>query len=252
MLKSGLYFSFTLLVIAIALYIFFIKYTVKRGVLPKIRRIPGLDAIDEAIGRAVETGRPIFYSTGVGGLSGDVMPQTLAGLSLLNYVARKAAEYKASLTYLAAVPAIVPIAEDIFKSAFRENYRPEQILYIPTQTALMATVMGIYEREKPAANFLLGALYWETIILAEAGARAGAIQVGGTGRLYQVPYVVSLCDYGLIAEELLVAGAYVSKELSQLGSVIASDIIRAIVIGLSIMAFILGGLGFDLSKIFRV
>lgn len=252
MIKEGLYLSFTLLVTFIALYVFFMKYTVKRGKAPWIRRIPGLDAIDEAIGRAVETGRPMFYSTGMGGLSGDVMPQTLAGLSLLNYVVKRAAEYKASLTYLATVPAIVPIAEDMFKTAFRESYKSEQIIFIPTQTALMATVMGVYEREKPAANFLLGALYWETIILAEAGARAGAIQIGGTGRLYQIPYVVSLCDYGLIAEELLVAGAYVSKDLPQLGSVLASDIIRTIIIGLAILVFILGGLGFDVSKFLRI
>jgi len=250
MIKGGLTFSFVLLLFLIALYIICIARAV-RGKIPWIRRIPGLDAIDEAIGRAVETGRPIFYSTGVGDLSAATMPQTMAGLTLLGYVARRAAEYKADFTYIAAVPQLVPIAEDMIKTAYRDKYKPDQIMFVPSQTALMATVMGVYEREKPAANFLLGALYWETIILAEAGARAGAIQVGGTGRLYQIPYIVALCDYGLIGEELLAAGAYVSREPSQLGTILASDIVRFIIIGLSVLAVVLGGLGIDLSSIFE-
>ncbi|RLI08786.1 hypothetical protein DRO24_00610 [Candidatus Bathyarchaeota archaeon] len=216
-----------------------------------IRKVPGLDAMEEAIGRAVEMGRPIYYSTGVGSLDGGDMPMTMAGMTLLGYSASLAASRGAELRYIAAVPQLVPIAEDMLRTAYRDAYKPEQITFVPSQVALMSTIVGTYEREKPAANFLLGALYWETVVIAEAGARAGAMQVGGTGRLYQVPFVVALCDYSLIGEELLAAGAYVSREPSQLGSILASDIIRFITIAL-IIIYVIGSLfGVDASTILR-
>ena len=35
------------------------------GKVPKVRRIPGIDAIDESIGCAVEMGRLVFCSHGI-------------------------------------------------------------------------------------------------------------------------------------------------------------------------------------------
>jgi len=42
--------------------------TAMRGKIPFIRRIAGLNAIDEAIGRATELGRPILMVPGLSGL----------------------------------------------------------------------------------------------------------------------------------------------------------------------------------------
>ena len=249
-LKGHLVSTFIVLIVFIALYLYCI-YRAVRGRPPSIRRVPGLDAMEEAIGRAVEMGRPIYYSTGVGTLDGGDMPMTMAGMTLLGYCASLAASRGAELRYIAAVPQLVPIAEDMLRTAYRDSYKPEQITFVPSQVALMSTIVGTYEREKPAANFLLGALYWETVVIAEAGARAGAMQVGGTGRLYQIPFVVALCDYCLIGEELLAAGAYVSREPSQLGSILASDIIRFITI-IFIIVYVIGSLlGVDVSAILR-
>lgn len=250
-LKGGMVFSLASLIIAFIIYLFCIDRSLK-GKPPKIRMIPGLEAIKECVSRAVEMGRPVFYSTGVGSLSGGDMSMTLSGLTLLGYAARLSADLGASFTYIATVPTIVPIAEDMIRTAYGESYRPEQINYIPNQTALMSSIIGEYERSKPAANFLLGALYWETVILAEAGANVGAMQVGGTGRLYQVPYCVAMCDYSLIAEELLAAGAYISKESSQLGTILGADILRFIIIALSIIVAIAGASGNDITGLFSL
>lgn len=235
MLKPGTASAFVFLIISFAIFIYYIYRSV-RGKAPRIRTIPGLEAFKEVIGRAVETGRPVYYSTGVGRLTGGDMSMTVAGLSLLGYAAQLSSSYGARFHYIAAAaPEVVPIAEDTIKTAYRENYREDQITYVPSQPALKSTVAGTYERERPAANFVLGALYWETVVLCEAGARAGAMQIGGTGRLYQVPFIASLCDFSLIGEELLAAGAYVSKELAMLGSIQASDVLRAVIVGLSIL-----------------
>lgn len=174
---------------------------------------------------------------------------TAAGLTLLDHTARLCADVDASFKYIATVPTIVPIAEDMIRTAYQEKFRPEQIEFVPNQIALMATMVGEYERERPGANFLLGALYWETVVLAEAGAAVGAMQVGGTGRLYQVPYCVALCDYSLIGEELMAAGAYISKEPSQLGTILGSDILRMIILVMALIVAIAGVAGYDLSNV---
>ena len=246
--QEGMISSFVFLLVAIALYLFFINQAI-RGKPPNIRKMPGLDAMEECIKRAIEMDRPVFYSTGVGQLRGGDMAMTVAGLTLLDYAARLSADIDASFKYIATVPTIVPIAEDMIRTAYREKFRSEQIHYVPNQVALMATMVGEYERERPGANFLLGALYWETVVLAEAGAAVGAMQVGGTGRLYQVPYCVALCDYSLIGEELMAAGAYISKEPSQLGTILGSDILRMIIIVMALIVAIAGVAGYDLSNI---
>ncbi|MGB9586647.1 MAG: DUF6754 domain-containing protein, partial [Armatimonadota bacterium] len=43
-------------------------FSARRGKRLYIRRVPGLNAIDEAVGRATEMGRPILFSPGISGL----------------------------------------------------------------------------------------------------------------------------------------------------------------------------------------
>jgi hypothetical protein len=89
-------------------------------------------------------------------------------------------------------------------------------------------VLGIFLREKPAANFMIGAWYAETMLIAEGAAQIGAIQVGGTARLFQLPYLVVSCDYTLIGEEVFAGGAYLGKDPVQLGSLAGQDICKII------------------------
>lgn len=59
-----------------------------------LRRIPGLDAVDEAIGRATELGKPILYLTGAHDMSD---PSTIAAAVILGRVAKRAAAYETDL-----------------------------------------------------------------------------------------------------------------------------------------------------------
>ncbi len=68
----------------------YFSYRLRQPRLP-LRTIPGIKAIEEAIGRATEQGKPIVFTTGWGG---DIQrPTTLAALNLLRFVATKAAAY---------------------------------------------------------------------------------------------------------------------------------------------------------------
>nr|MBI3613776.1 hypothetical protein [Nitrospirota bacterium] len=59
-----------------------------------LRRIAGLDAVDEAIGRATELGKPILYLTGAGDMS---EPSTIAAAVILGRVAKRVAAYETDL-----------------------------------------------------------------------------------------------------------------------------------------------------------
>ena len=82
-INSGLTASFVLLLIVVAegMIALYLSRTGKAH--PKIRKIAGLEAIEEAVGRATEMGRPIAYTTGLGGIRDQVYYQTVAGLSIL-------------------------------------------------------------------------------------------------------------------------------------------------------------------------
>ena len=63
-------------------------------------------------------------------------------------------------------------------------------------------------REQPAANILVRAFWAESLIFAEVGAIAGALQIAGTANTHQIQFFVAACDYCLIGEELYAASAY--------------------------------------------
>ena len=58
----------------------------------KVRRIAGLEAVDDAVGRATEMGRSVLYIPGMQDMN-DI--QTIAALTILSRVAKTAAEYDA-------------------------------------------------------------------------------------------------------------------------------------------------------------
>ena len=97
-------------------------------------------------------------------------------------------------------------------------------------------------REEPAAIFLQGTFFAESLILAETGNSVGAIQIAGTDQEHQLPFFIAACDYTLIGEELYAASAYLSREPMLLGSLKGQDygklmIFAAIVLGVILELF---------------
>ena len=191
-----------------------------------VRRIPGLEAVDEAIGRATEMGRSILYSLGLGGVSGVA---TIASMTILGQVARRTADYETALRVPCRDPIVLNVVREMVKTAYLEEGRPdaynEDNIFFMTnsQFAYAAGVEGMMLRERPAAIFLQGTFYAESLILAETGNSVGAIQIAGTDSEHQLPFFIAACDYTLIGEELYAASAYLSREPMLLGSLKGQD-----------------------------
>jgi hypothetical protein len=220
----------------------------QRGADLFVRRIPGLNAIEEAVGRATEMGRPVLYVPGIGEID-NIM--TIASLSILSHVARITARYETPLIVPTARAVVMSAAEEVVKEAYAQEgqvdrYNPDNIRYLSdAQFAFAGAVNGIMLREKPAANLYLGAFWAESLLLAETGFEAGAIQVAGTAMVSQLPFFVTACDYTLLGEELYAASAYLSKEPKLLGSLKGSDYMKVISIALMVAGIVTRLVGFD-------
>jgi hypothetical protein len=213
----------------------------RRGNKMYIRPIPGLSAVDEAIGRATEMGRPILFVTGLG-TSSDVA--TLAAFTLLGRVGLKTAEYQSSLIVPCYDPIVMTIAQEIVKSSYLgagrpEMYRQDDVFFVTQdQFSYTAAVNGIMLRERPATNFYIGKFYAESLVLAETGNLAGSIQIAGTDEITQIPFFVAACDYTLIGEELYASSAYLSQEPPLLGTLKAQDYAKAVTVMLLVLGVI--------------
>jgi len=223
-------------------------YKARAGQELYIRPIAGIEAVDEAIGRATEMGKPILYVSGLGSIA-DIA--TLAAISILGRVARKAAEYDTPLLVPCRDPIVMTVQQEIVKEAYMsmsrpDAYREENIFYITdSQFGYVAAVDGIMIREKPATNFYMGMFFAESLLLAETGASTGAIQIAGTDMVTQIPFFITSCDYTLIGEELYAAGAYLSGEPLLLGSLKGQDWTKFAIVILVMAGILATFFGFD-------
>ena len=106
----------------------------------------------------------------------------------------------------------------------REYFKPDSIQFLSsTQFAYASGCMGIIQREQAAATLMMGHFMAEAILLAEASAQVGAISIAGMTSMAQLPFLIAACDYTLIGDELLVAGAYLAQNPVKMGSIAGQD-----------------------------
>ena len=227
--------------------IYFI-YHAKRGKKLFIRKIAGLEAIDDAVGRATEMGRPVLFIPGIRDMD-DV--QTIAGITILGRVARTIAEYDIKINMPVSRSIVMTTARETIKAAYAaegrvDAYSDDFVYYLTDeQFGYVAAVDGIMVRDKPATCFYMGSFFAESLIFAETGNSIGAIQIAGTAMPAQLPFFVAACDYTLIGEELFAASAYLSGEPKQLGSLKGQDVGKFI----AMIAIIIGVLAATLYSL---
>ena len=121
-----------------------------------LRPIPGLKALEEAVGRATETGKSVLFVPGISDLD---QVETITGLNILGHVAEHTAKYETSLNVPVSKAIVMEASRDICKESYlkagrADLYSDDMVHYISDeQFAYAAGVNGIMEREKPAACF---------------------------------------------------------------------------------------------------
>lgn len=208
-----------------------------------IRRIPGLTAIDEAVGRAAEMGRPILTSFGLGNLDAKEGVITLQALGIVSTIAEAAAKFGTRTLLPVYRAPTLPLAEEVLRESYTRAGRPDSfhaddiIFLSDRQFAFAAGVAGMIHREKVASIFLFGSFYAESLVMAENGNRVGAIQVAGTPSTTQVPFFIAACDYVLIGDEFYAATAYLTRQPTLLGAIVGQDICKGVILASMLIGF---------------
>ena len=211
--------------VAIVLAFFLFLKKTQAGKEWYIRRLRGIDMVDEAIARSAELGRPSVFCSGLTGVG----PVLYAVLSLLSHIAKQVARSKVKFLVPQNAPDVLAMVESTTEEAYQSvnkgsAFDPKSIVYLSDeQFAFASGYMGLVHREKAASAFLFGTFAAESLILAEAGQQVGAMQVAGSVSPEQTAFFVCTCDYTLIGEELFAASAYLDRDPVQVASIVTQD-----------------------------
>lgn len=223
-----------------------------------MRRLPALDFIDEAVGRAAEMGRPVTVH-GFGdydaGIESPYAPQIMAGLAVLGHAAKICARHGTMIMATMRAGTVVPLAEETLRTAYRlegkqDVFEAQKEEMLPW-TASRQSMVALGFRTRPAANIMIGPFWSETIQIAEVYGRLGAVQIGGTGSLTQMPFLAACMDMTLIGEEIYAVGAYIDERPATRGSIAVVDIFKILSMIFIIVGMILATIGnYSLLELF--
>ncbi len=240
------------LILNIALLLLVIYYMRSKTPI-HIRRVAGLDAIEEAVGRAAEMGKPVVTSFGIAGSGFDYW--TLAGLAILSHVAETCVKTGVRIIVPTggsdASLIVRPVAEEIVKTAYvvqgkPEEFNPDDVPFLSGQQyAYVGGYVGILQRARPAAVIMAGYHASDAMNIAETSNAIGAITISSGAYISNTAALACASDYILIGEESPAAGAYLSKDPAQRGSIRVQDIYKALALGLMIVGLILFAAGSD-------
>ncbi len=236
---------------------FFAYWAVKRGAQLTLRPIDAYSALKGLLARAAEAGQPVHLSVGITGIGDQNTADTTAGLTVLEYLAERAAISASPPIVTIANPTALPVAQDLIRRAYRrqgypEEYDPARVRFIaptnPTQNsaalpgpilyanspqdafAYAAGTMRVLNQHKLIANVMVGQFGDEFLLLGETGARRNLDQIGGTSTVSTLPFVYATVSHPLIGEEIYASGAYLSDRPAHLSSLMAQDVLRWVLV----------------------
>lgn len=245
--------KFVALILLILVFAFTI-YFMTGGRRPYVRRVPGLDAIEDAVGRSTEMGKPVVNS--YGWAFGGFDYWTVAGLSILSYVADMCVKNDTRMI----VPTggstgsfiVRPVAVDIVRLAYESQGKGDQFnendmpFLSGSQFAMGTGFAGILLTERPGSMILTGGSAADAMMIAEVSNQVGAITITAPTYMGNVAAMACASDYIMIGEEVTAAGAYLSQEPAQLASIRTQDIYKFIAICLIAIGWLLIQSGNDL------
>lgn len=205
---------------------------VRAGRRVNLRSLAGFDALQGLSARAAESGQTLHVSLGVSGISGEDTAATLAGLTVLDYLAEQGVTFDVPPLVTVADPTLLPAAQGVLQHAYArqgdvENYDPRRVhLISPEPTAYAAGVMDMLEHEPLAANIMIGNFGDEYLLMGEVGVKKGISQIGGATNPQTLPFVFASADQVLIGEEIFAGGAYLASLPTHIGSLVAQDVMR--------------------------
>jgi hypothetical protein len=159
---------------------------------------------------------------------------SLAGLSLLNYLADQSRLTGIHPVVSMANPTVMLFAQNVLRAA-QDNTPAAEAAYrsvrwiAPQPAAYAAGVMSLLSLDQVEANVMIGDFGDEYLLMGETAARRGISHIGGASDPNVLPFIYASAQEPLLGEEIYATGAYLQKRASHIGSLLAQDMIRWLV-----------------------
>jgi hypothetical protein len=217
-----------------------------------IRRIAGVDALDEALERATELGGAIHYAVGdKAELKGEYFPQVLAGMECLGHIARHCARLDTKLIVTlsgrrGSSSDLVPFVRETVRTAYDsegklDDFTDDVVRFVSGErTGYETAIPMIFKTENVVTNVMIGPWAGSMLVPSGVSAAEGIVLITGTARLVQMPYQACLADYFMVGEEIFAAGALLSGDAMAKATLRFSDITKIASIVLILVGAVVG------------
>jgi hypothetical protein len=219
---------------------------VNQGRRFSLRRIRAFDLVKKSMAQAMETGRAVHVSLGVGAAINETTADTLAALAVLSFVAEQSVESDEPVITTMADPLVMLLAQNSLRATSRRGATPGRAAHqnvrwlAPQPAAYAAGVMNILDKPTVTATVMAGNFGDEYLLMGETAARRSLSHVGGSSNPNTLPFIYTSAQETLLGEEMFAAGAYLSKIPSHIASLLTQDLARWLIILL-----ILGSVGLN-------
>ena len=234
MIKTGMISSFIVLLGSIVCVVIFWYFTHIQRKTFRLRTIVALEMFDDAVGRAVEMGRPVLYfAGGDSSLTGQYAAEFMASMACLSYVAQLSARHDADLIVPVGggkAAEVFPYHQDIVRSAYLAEGKLDQYndgICRYYERGIDLALMGLYRGEDPpATSFMIGPDPGTNAYVGALSAITGSLVIGGTARTMRIGTTAAYSDYMMISDEVFAAGAILSGDPQLMGMVVTADVLK--------------------------
>ncbi len=235
------------LIVVFGVFIAVFAGSALKGYRPMLRRLEGYQMLPGQLSHAIEAGQSLHLSLGTGSIGNADTVTTLAGLSVLEFLAEEAAATETLPTVTVADPTTLVLAQDTLRRAYARQgnaaaYDPRSVRYVAASPLPFAAgTMDILSSEKTLANVMVGVFGPEAAYIAEQGSKQGLAQIAGAADIAPLAVLYPSVNHLLVGEEMFAAGGYTSDKPAHIGSLRAQDLVRWILV-VVIFAVSLGAL----------
>jgi hypothetical protein len=216
----------------------------KQGKITYLRELPAVRAIPDAIRRATEMGRPVYFAPGSHPLThGTYGGATMAGLTILRYVSRLCAEQQTRLEVHITQSDALPVANEAVRLGCIEAGHPEEelrqtVTFTGTGNNLLP-FSAAQIRDEAGASMMFGDAGATTMVVLSSAAYAKIFQIIGNTEDSNCCWLPPMCDYFVMCDGPQAAAAYVSEDPEIMNTVLGFDIQKIVVIGIMVIGLIL-------------
>ncbi len=241
--------------VAVALLVFsaltlfwLISWRRRRGAAIPLRDFADFRQVQEALGRAAESGRPVHIALGSGVLGTSETITSLAGLRVVQALVDAAVAYDAAPVITVGDPTLIPLAQDVLRRGYERKtmqalYDPVQVRFVaPSPLAFAAGANPVGAPECTTAHVTAGAYGLEVSLIADSSTRRKVGQWAAVDSPQAIGALYPATPRLAMGEELYALGAQMTDKEKFSNSLVAQDIVRVAVavtvLGASVLALL--------------